>query len=430
MPEHKLKEGLEIIGKLFRIGQILGYHSEKEYPIDKENESAVDVAWLFEPKQKYPLFIFEVESKTTNSISSNPLKIFGETNQKFEKPLFLFHLLLTGGQTSGRIPQLERTYGTYNYRIYRFSLDDETVLIMDILSQHRRLSNHLQIIAFLTDIIENWRGINIDAIVEHIEFLEFELYSGLILPSYAHLSKKYPVFKKHYVRRLQEKVQIPNGLFEPESYDTYLGTEYSTPIHLGILSSFNENNLEYKYFEDFKNWQEKSYYLKQIGPSFGLSRDYDLFILGMAGSVLGLTAALFYKVSGAREYIAKELLEIIKNSDRFEPTASLFNALWLLHISPDTDKGKEYFEFARSFINENGGIPELIYNDPKINYIDFFEGDENLDDYGNKINIPSWADFQKNNPLNQCEPDKIFECAINYLTENDDEWNPISKGQL
>jgi hypothetical protein len=112
MAEHKLTYGIEIIDKLFKLGGLLDYHCEKEYPVDKEDASAVDVAWFFEPGQKYPLFIFEVESKTTNAIPANPLKIFGETNQKFEKPLFLFHLLLTGGQESGKIKQLERTYGT------------------------------------------------------------------------------------------------------------------------------------------------------------------------------------------------------------------------------------------------------------------------------------------------------------------------------
>jgi hypothetical protein len=153
MAKHTLPFGIEIINKLYKLGQLLGYHCEKEYPVDKENESAVDVAWLFEPEQKYPLFIFEVESKTTNSIPANPLKIFGETNQKFEKPLFLFHLLLTGGQDSRKIQQLERTYGTYNYRIYRFSLEEELNLIKDILSQHRRLTNRLKIAEFITELI-------------------------------------------------------------------------------------------------------------------------------------------------------------------------------------------------------------------------------------------------------------------------------------
>lgn len=430
MAEHKLEFGLQIIDKLFRLGEILGYHSEKEYPVDKDNDSAVDIAWLYEAGQKYPLFIFEIESATTNSIIANPSKIFGESNQKFEKPLFLFHLLLKGGQESGKISQLENLFGSHNYRIYRFSLDEELNLILDILTQHRRLTNSLNIFELISDLLENWKLLDIDKILLHIEFLEFEKDKGTILPSYALLTKKYSAIKPHFIRLLKLKIEKPKGLFESEAYDTYLGNEWEIPIHLGMLSAFADDKLEGKYFDDFRNWQEKSYYIKQIGASYGLSRDYDLFILGMAGAVLGLTTILFYKVDKAREYIASELFDIIKNSGRFNPNVNIFNALWLLHIAPNSDKGKEYFEYAKEFINSNGGIPENIYNTPQTNYISFLEGDENLEDYGKRIDVMGWTDFMESKASLKFNPDIVFDLAINYLTDNEDIWNPITNGQL
>lgn len=431
MAEHKLTYSIEIIDKLFRLGGLLDYHCEKEYPVDKENESAVDVAWLFESGQKYPLFIFEVESKTTSSIPSNPLKIFGETNQKFEKPLFLFHLLLTGGQESGKIQQLERTYGTYNYRIYRFSLDEETNLIKDILSQHRRLTNSINVVDFLIEIINNWNDIDLNTIIQHIEQLGFEKNSGQLLPSYAILSKNHPELKQHFIRKLKQKAEMPKGLFEAESYESYFGTEWSIPIHLGLLSAFANDNLETKYFDDFKNWQEKSYYLKQIGPSFGLSRDYDMFVLGMAGSVLGLTATLFYKVPEAREYIAGELLDILEKAQGFGTKANLFNALWLLHISPDTKKGRDSYKYAKKILTKFGGIPESLLKFPPTNFIGFIEGDETIEEYGEKVAIPIWEDFREikisSVEINQ---DIIFDLAINYLTDDEEKWNPIKARQI
>lgn len=431
MAEHKLEFGLQIIDKLFRLGEVLGYHSEKEYPVDKDNDSAVDIAWLYEQGQKYPLFIFEIESATTNAIIANPSKIFGESNQKFEKPLFLFHLLLKGGQESGKISQLENLFGSHNYRIYRFSLDEELNLILDILTQHRRLTNSLNIIELIGELFDNWTQLDIDKILLHIEFLEFEKDKGTILPSYALLTKKYSVIKPHFIRLLKLKITKPKGLFEPEAYETYLGNEWGIPIHLGMLSAFADDKLEGKYFDDFKNWQEKSYYLKQIGASYGLSRDYDLFILGMAGAVLGLSAILFYKVDKAREYITDELYDIIKKSNKFDPNVNIFNALWLLHIAPDSDKGKEYFEYAKEYINSNGGIPENIYNTPQTNYISFLEGDDNLEDHGNRINVVDWTDFRQSKASSlKFNPDILFDLAINYLTNNDDEWNPITNGQL
>ncbi|WP_123204093.1 hypothetical protein [Pedobacter jejuensis] len=428
MAEHKLEFGLRIIDKLFRLGEILWYHSEKEYPVDKDNKSAVDVAWLYEVGQKYPLFIFEIESATTNSIVANPSKIFGESNQKFEKPLFL--LLLKGGDWSGKISQLENLFGSHNYRIYRFSLDEELNLILDILTQHRRLTNSLNIFELISELLDNWKLLDINKILLHIEDLGFEKDKGTILPSYALLTRKYSAIKPHFIRLLKLKIEKPKGLFEGESYDTYLGNEWEIPIHLGILSAFADDKLEDKYFDDFMNWQEKSYYIKQIGANYGLSRDYDLFILGMAGAVLGITAVLFYKVDKAREYIAGELFDIIKNSDGFNPNTNIFNALWLLHIAPDTGKGKEYYEYAKEYINSNGGIPEKIYTTPQTNYIGFLEGDDNLEDYGKRTNVVSWTDFKENKSSQKFNADIVFDLAINYLTDNEDKWNPITNGQL
>lgn len=430
MAEHKLEHGLQIIDKLFRLGGILGYHTEKEHPVDNVNNSAVDVAWLFEAGQMYPLFIFEIESATTNTIVANPSKIFGEPNEKFEKPLFLFHLLLKGGQESGKVSQLENLFGRHNYRIYRFSLDEEFNLVLDILTQHRRLTKTLDIYEILNELISNWSSVDINEIILHIERLDFEKDQGTILPSYALLTKKHSVIKPHFIRRLKLKIEKPKGLFENEAYDTYLGSEWAIPIHLGMLSAFADDKLEDKYFDDFRNWQEKSYYIKQIGANYGLSRDHDLFILGMAGAVLGLTSVLFYKVDGARGYIASELMDIIKNSKKFNPDVNLFNALWLLHIAPSTNEGKAYYEYAKNYINSNGGIPEGIYNFPKTNYIDFLEGYKNIEKFGNRIKVMGWTEFRQTKSSQRFNPDVVFNLAINYLTDIEENWNPITMGQL
>jgi hypothetical protein len=430
MAEHKLSYGKKIIDKLYKLGRLLNYHCEKEYPVDQDNDSAVDIAWLFEREQKYPLFIFEVESKTTNSIPANPLKIFGEANQKFEKPLFLFHLLLTGGQESGKIKQLERTYGTYNYRIYRFSLEEEINLIKDILSQHRRLTNQLKIKDLIIEILESWKEIDINAIILHIEELGFERNTGTILPSYAVLSRTFPIIKPHFIRRLKENTENANGLFGFEAYGTYCGRQWSIPIHLGLLAAFANDGQEEKYFTDFKYWQEKSSYLKQIGASYGLSRDYDLFILGISGAVLCLTAILFYKVSGAKEYVIGELMDIIKKSGRYNLSANLNNCIWLLHLTSNSDTGKEQFEFTRNIINKNGGVPEMLYLTPRVNFIGFLEGDETLESFGNNVLVPSWEKFKLSKQQLQLNPDVLFELAINYLIDTDQDWNPIIARQM
>jgi len=431
MPEHKLSYGKEIITKLIKLGQILGYHTQREHPVDRIHDSAVDVAWLYELGQQYPLFIFEIESKTTNSIPANPLKIFGESNQKFEKPLFLFHLLLSGGQDSAKVRQLERTYGTYNYRIYRFSLDEDLKLLKDILSQHRRLTNSLKIVPFFQEILASWKHINVSTIAIHLENLEFENKTGNILPAYADLYKTYPEFKEQFIRRLKAEATSLNNITKDQAYESYLGQAWSTPVHLGIMSLYADSRTEYKYYEDFKLWLEKSSNMKLIGPFFGLSRDYDLFILGMSGAVFGLVAALFYKIKEAKYYIANELYEIILEAEKgFPAEFSLVNALWLLHISPNSPEGQHYFSYARNLINMNGGIPKSIFDKPLVEYYGFIEDDESLEDYGIVIQIPEWDDFQKLKENVKPDNDVLFNLAVSYLTDPSSNWNPISTNQL
>ncbi|MGN6264194.1 MAG: hypothetical protein ACTHM5_00905 [Ginsengibacter sp.] len=177
-------------------------------------------------------------------------------------------------------------------------------------------------------------------------------------------------------------------------------------------------------------WGSLHYYLKQIGASYGLSRDYDVFILGMSGAVLSLTGILFYKVIGARDYISNELLDIIKRSDRFDFGVSLYNCMWLLHLCTNSEKGKEYFEFVRQLVNDNGGVPEMLYTNPPIDFMGILEGDETLESYGNFIKIPNWKEFSllKQNVI--VNPEILFDLGINYLTENEDGWNPIIAGQM
>jgi len=61
------------------LGRALDYfvESEKSVVFHQNNPPAVDIAWLAEEGQKFPLMIFEVESKATNSIANNVVKVFG-----------------------------------------------------------------------------------------------------------------------------------------------------------------------------------------------------------------------------------------------------------------------------------------------------------------------------------------------------------------
>lgn len=364
MGRHTLKEGKEMISGILNLGKSLGYVVKEEFPLEKKpgNPPAVDAAWLSDEDHDFPLMIFEIESKVTSSIANNPVKVFGQPNENFEKPLFFFHIVLKGTTDSSKIKNLQTLFGLYNYRTYDLSKDDEvTRLIIDIISQHRRLYRKLD----LEDLIktfdhEIWKSADIEKILVSLEVRRF---TANYLRTYASFSFHDPDFIKHYLRFLELHVHSHPKKAIPQEYGTYWGDMWSDPIHYGILIySFPDKSAEY--LQRFRNWQEKSTYLTMIGPHFGLSRDYDEFILGLSPPFWAFLAALMKKCSEAVEYIADQCQLILEELRESAPRISFFTALWLLHIAAAVSSNK-HFEFARSLINHKAGISEFfLYNPP------------------------------------------------------------------
>jgi hypothetical protein len=156
MATHKLAAGAEFISALLSLGEALGYVAEEEFPTENGaiGGPAVDVAWLSDEGQRYPLMIFEVESAATNSAANNPVKVFGPPNEQFEKPLFLFHVFLTGGVNTSRLKNLRHVFDTHNYRTYTLARGEIPALLKDILSQHRRVPIGVDLVA-LADFLES-----------------------------------------------------------------------------------------------------------------------------------------------------------------------------------------------------------------------------------------------------------------------------------
>src|SRR4051812_13898206 len=110
MPEHILPEGRRVIEALTALGQALAYATEPERAIGPSG-AAVDLAWYAAQDQSVPLFIFEVESRPTSSMANNAVKVFGRDSEDLVKPLFFFHVLLSGGGDNDRIAGLRRVWG-------------------------------------------------------------------------------------------------------------------------------------------------------------------------------------------------------------------------------------------------------------------------------------------------------------------------------
>jgi hypothetical protein len=364
MGRHILEEGKKMIAGIVSLGESLGYVVKEEFPLEKKpgNAPAVDVAWLSDEGHDFPLMIFEIESKVSSSVMNNPGKVFGHPNEHLEKPLFFFHIFLEGTKNSSKLDILHGLFGAFNYRTYELSKEDEiTRLVIDVMSQHRRLYRKVNLENVIKTLdSEVWMPADIEKVLISLEERRF---TANYLKTYASFSFHNPAFIRHYLRFLELQVNSHPKKSIPQEYGTYWGDMWSWPIHYGILVSAFPDKSSY-YLEQLQNWQEKGSYISMIGPHFGLSRDYDEFILGLCPPFFAFLAALMNKCPDGVRYIADQCQLILSKLNKLPPKISFFTAVWLLHIASSVSS-IDHFEAARSEIEGKGGISEVfLYNPP------------------------------------------------------------------
>lgn len=362
MALHKLPRGLQFIGALSSLGQTLGYHVERENPVEprRRRAASVDLAWFSDSGQDYPLMVFEVESRVTNAATNNPVKVLGPPNERVEKPLFFFHVFMTGKRNATRIEALRGAFGSHNYRAYTLADDGLVPLVLDILSQHRRLHRKLDLLAVLKTLRSDpWTDLPLATLLTHLEDLAFE---ANFLPTYAALALEQTDFLPHFLRLLAGlDISLPPRRVSSK-YESYLGSQWGEPIHIGLLA-LNRSG-EQDYLQRLRHWQEHAAPMSMIGPHFGLSREYDDFVLGLAPAFVAFLAALTYKVQGSAEYLLAQLRLILTSLNGAPAATSFPTALWALHVASAANEISQ-FEELRTFLNDRGGVPaDLLYQPP------------------------------------------------------------------
>lgn len=122
-------------------------------------------------------------------------------------------------------------------------------------------------------------------------------------------------------------------------------------------------------------------------PFFGLSRDHDRVMLSEFPLILALLCAAF-SPSSHSAYFSGRLALILKEIRNF----SHFNAhglVWLL-IASRIAGDQESYEFARSTINVNGGLPFELVTTPSV-----FVDDEQDPRFPNPQNIVMIAPYDE-----------------------------------
>jgi hypothetical protein len=202
------------------------------------------------------------------------------------------------------------------------------------------------------------------AILTHVESLGFNRGKGTTLPSYASLAATEPLFLQDFYRYLTAR---RGGTIERETdrYPSYFGNGWVTPLHLGVLSSLQPDPTSPGYFDRFRRWHEQPRGpALQVGPWFGLNRDFDDFLAYLAAPFFALLAALMADVPGAARYLADQLGSVLAEvrADRLAVRGHISS--WMLHTYSADPSAEPAFEELRGRVNAEGGLAERFVRQP------------------------------------------------------------------
>jgi hypothetical protein len=410
MAVHKLPAGLQILEGLEYLAEALGYTSEREHTV-LGTGAAVDLAWFAAGDKRVPLMIFEVESTASSSMANNAMKVFSQDVDDFVKPLFFFHILLGGGPDNERIAGLRRTWGTYNYRVYRLNERMEIHrLVLDILGQHRRVNAALSLLKLDSALRQSlWTNVGIHEIFSSVEDLDFVVnYLGEL----AALSLGNPRLRPILLERLREK--HIEGKDYPGSYGTYLGQHFAALLEVSLLVG-EGTVLDEQGAYLLSTWQESSELgLRQIGPYFGLNPDYDEFIIGAAPLLFAVAAVVCRNHWQTKARIVQELHALIQGEDDAGVQTPYTSAarIWLLHLAastlrdlssiPDANHNIEYelveiFQRARTSVFVAKAPLNLLLSPPSPQELVGEDAEPlpigELSGTGRQIDHPEWTDL-------------------------------------
>jgi hypothetical protein len=356
MAEHVLQAGVRLIKALRDLGEALDYFStiEKKVPKSGKRPAANDVAWLRDDSQDYPLFVFEVESQTTNAAARNVTKVYGRTDPK--KPLFFFHIFLKGKSSAPRVRELRALFGKNNYRIYALKEEPLTVLVKDIVEQHRRLSLWFPVAKVMTLLQEPpWESVDLRKILVHVEAMNFKESAANLLPAYAVLALDNPFLITDFVRLLDSGIAA--------DYDTYWGQNFADLFHAGIRCAVADSRDGAALLDKLRNLISDSIYFRDYKLHLGQGHEYDQFVLDISPAFLGLLAALARDIPSATLTMSNKCSELIEYVHPRFGDIVLFAASWALHLAAAA-KDNQRYEVAREKLNANGGMPPSFVDDP------------------------------------------------------------------
>ncbi|WP_314060331.1 hypothetical protein [Empedobacter brevis] len=378
MGKHTTEISLSLFDFLKDLGNWLGYYVEVEFPMSENpfGSQAIDIAWFNEQGNKFPLFIFEIESTSNNSIPNNPTKVFGKESKKFEKPLFFFHIIIEGAEDSEKYSDLLGNFGRFNYDIFRINNGETENLLLKIISQHRRIHNEvdlLYILRLINETKEIISEIDIDSFLKKLELLIHENQYYRIGQIYADFASRDKSFQVQYINFIQRTFLEKKLAYL--SYESYSASIVSEFINLGILYSTFGKDLNDIDFVSLLVEAQKTETFNKIQYLPGLNYDYDVFIQDYVSFYIALTFFLFEGNLRAQKYILDIAIGIIRKLNTNDEYIFEHHLSWGLLMSASNLEFSENYEELKDLANNRNGILNTILFCPT-----FFNDHQNLPD--------------------------------------------------
>lgn len=372
---HVLDEGRDVLTVLERLGRALGYEVSQEHRVGRS--AAVDLSWTAASYNDVPLFIFEVESSASAGLASNAMKIYGSPLEELPKPLFFFHLVLTGQPDNERIRNAERAWGQHNYRVYRFRSEDERLrLVLDIVRQHRRLNRRVRPAAIGDALIDaGWGDLLIEAVCDELERLRFDApflhdYASLALADRRHL----PMYVRR-LRRLEQPETVTSFTYDLKEEGYMRGPgDYIGGLLEGALRIFAGDIQDADGPAHLEAWATSApIELRMMDANFGLSLDYDNFMLFRAPMQYALAATLLRQHPASRAWVIEDMMRVlIRVREHWQlDRRSWPTMIWLAHLlaapldpTLGTFDVQTHYKRLAELVDEVGGVPISLLRDP------------------------------------------------------------------
>ena len=300
---------------------------------------AVDVAWLSDQNQRFPLMIFEVESSAGNTIASNPLKVFAQATTEFEKPLFYFQIVVRGKAETSRVDLLERQYGTFNYRLYSLGRGECDKLLYDILRQHRRIRSEIPYTKVFDVLVDECWSSYCNPVQILDEAYEIGLSKESRLSDYIWLALTEESIRERMPSLIAADAEL--NWNETCSVETYMAKCFGPELLCAWLLGYDE--------EANHDWEGE-------WRAFCSHLNDDSFTLPFGGSCVGCLLGLCRGRGHTIQELVTNLCSVLNSLEARE--YGLHLASWLCHLAAALNREKD-FDTAQDYLEQAGGIPMI-----------------------------------------------------------------------